>query len=912
MRKGIGVFFVEKIRKLYNSKFFSVYLFVIYFTIIFSLMLEYPCAQSLPVKFDGIGTINVLTFIKNVLLKGEFPLWNPMLSNGVPCVSDITTMSFYPIKYLFLFLPTEWFWVVFYAVHLSFGAVFMYHYCNLIKCDKVISLLTSIIYLFSIHLGGIRKEHLTLILCTVYLPAILYFIESYLQSSKRKYLLISSIFMGLQFLIGFPQYTVYTDILAGCYLIGSNLYKKNSLKKWFKDALIWGVSYIGIISVQLVMFFQMTMYYLSSGASNMSFEIFSSLSIHPVRYLMMLFPRLFEGQPWQYTSGLDTSGMDIEVFLGTFVFAMALYGMIYFYKDVRILGAGCIVCVMGLFASSGNIPILGRIIYRIPLLGSFRVPSRVLFILFFFAYVIFAVTLTKLVQSGVNKKCCTFLKTILEISGVLMIAHLSCALMINGKGTPIIQYQDILSIYYRPMLVLLIMLVGLRLAQKKSNKSIIYILLTVFTIINLYEVYPYWKDAMTTSVSKIGTETAIEKKLQVNLEKYKLLVATARMDAGAIEMISEDRNLSMGINAINSYISINNPRLSKLMTSESIIRPSYNYSGLYCAFFQVERNLFCQNDLLSMLGVKYIIDQDGYLNGRANIYEKEDDREEIYTSNEVISFGNYDEALVLPIDLQPRTYYDIEIELENETDVLIVGDLYQDALYNDFTQDFSVNIKNNVNEYKITVFSGETEEESSCLRMWLSEDNIRVDIQKLSIYKCNTKEINNIYSSYYEDDLLKIYENKNVCPLLYVPEEVKRITAEDEIYNNPLDYSLRTVSYCSEIASGFSCNPEKTFITNIRQKTNSVTAEIVTEKQTFVNFSQNYFPGWKAYIDGNDTPIYMVNGLIQGIEVPVGIHEIKFVYKPVLIYFSAFGSILSLLLVGFAIKKDTTSKRKEK
>jgi uncharacterized membrane protein YfhO len=57
-------------------------------------------------------------------------------------------------------------------------------------------------------------------------------------------------------------------------------------------------------------------------------------------------------------------------------------------------------------------------------------------------------------------------------------------------------------------------------------------------------------------------------------------------------------------------------------------------------------------------------------------------------------------------------------------------------------------------------------------------------------------------------------------------------------------------------------------------------AEVNASGQHLLVFSQIYYPGWQAQIDGQPVELYRVNVIQQGVVVPAGAHTVELIFSP--------------------------------
>ena len=70
----------------------------------------------------------------------------------------------------------------------------------------------------------------------------------------------------------------------------------------------------------------------------------------------------------------------------------------------------------------------------------------------------------------------------------------------------------------------------------------------------------------------------------------------------------------------------------------------------------------------------------------------------------------------------------------------------------------------------------------------------------------------------------------------------------------------------------------------------------VSAPQAILVVGDTYYPGWKAMVNGMQTPIYPVNIKERGILLPKGVHKVVWTYEPASFALGARISITMLML----------------
>ena len=65
-----------------------------------------------------------------------------------------------------------------------------------------------------------------------------------------------------------------------------------------------------------------------------------------------------------------------------------------------------------------------------------------------------------------------------------------------------------------------------------------------------------------------------------------------------------------------------------------------------------------------------------------------------------------------------------------------------------------------------------------------------------------------------------------------------------------------------------------------------------------------WYPGWRAWVDGEPVDVLRANYLFRAVEVPAGAHHVEFRYQPLLFYIGVFVSVLAWGGLGWALRSS--------
>jgi hypothetical protein len=143
---------------------------------------------------------------------------------------------------------------------------------------------------------------------------------------------------------------------------------------------------------------------------------------------------------------------------------------------------------------------------------------------------------------------------------------------------------------------------------------------------------------------------------------------------------------------------------------------------------------------------------------------------------------------------------------------------------------------------------------------------------------------------------LKIWYNPEAFPRAWTVHQTVVAPNEwngaDMVNRWPFDLRTTALTVRSQPRLDTCAGPDK--VGWIDERPSSVRVGVEMACQGMLVVSDNWYPGWRAEIDGQAADIWKVNTVIRGVVVGRGRHTVSMLYRPFSVYFGLFCTLLGL------------------
>ena len=164
---------------------------------------------------------------------------------------------------------------------------------------------------------------------------------------------------------------------------------------------------------------------------------------------------------------------------------------------------------------------------------------------------------------------------------------------------------------------------------------------------------------------------------------------------------------------------------------------------------------------------------------------------------------------------------------------------------------------------------------------------------------------NDYFDLIYKDESYKIFENEKAYPRVFLVGEYKVINNPQKIIDTMFskDFDLRKSIILEEHPriEKYSGNMGNVLI--LKYSPNEIEFKVNASRPGILFLSDNYYPGWKAEIDGKKAKILRADYTFRAVSVPLGKHTVKFVYDPQSFKLGLYAALFGFTLIVFLIVK---------
>lgn len=126
-----------------------------------------------------------------------------------------------------------------------------------------------------------------------------------------------------------------------------------------------------------------------------------------------------------------------------------------------------------------------------------------------------------------------------------------------------------------------------------------------------------------------------------------------------------------------------------------------------------------------------------------------------------------------------------------------------------------------------------------------------------------------------------VYENVNALPRAYLVPDVVSVGAGESLQavQSP-GFDPRAVAVVTGAAPTLPAGPLTGGAEIVERSPDRVVVSTRADRDAFLVLADNYYEGWRAEVDGKETPVLLTNHTFRGVVVPAGEHTVVFEFRP--------------------------------
>ena len=313
-------------------------------------------------------------FFARALEQGRLPLWNPAINCGFPQFAEGQAGALYPPNMILsLLLPT---WAALnlnVVLHLWLAGASTYALLRSMGTVRIAGLCAGLCYALSGYIT-IRAMSPNFIDVCAWAPVQLLLVELTLARRQWVYLLFFALVVCLQLLAGHPQAAVYC--LGAVFAYGGFRAWAQGAGWGFAAALI-ATAVVGILLAGVQLLPTAELVQLSNRGTGLSWNHFVAMSLPPERLVTLLLPNFFgnsaHGTYWSRDVGFF---IQLCAYIGVLPLLFAWVAL----RERRDGQTGffAALALVGLVLALGKYTAIFGLLYEMPGLSFFRIPTRFL------------------------------------------------------------------------------------------------------------------------------------------------------------------------------------------------------------------------------------------------------------------------------------------------------------------------------------------------------------------------------------------------------------------------------------------------------------------------------------------------------------------------------------------------------